>query len=395
MTKKPIKLSSRDIEILISLFDPNDKNIKRTQSETAKFLNYPLYVVSRSVKRLLDGNYIRKFKPYERKATYVPHTNYNLAISQVTDDFKVAYEQRLQLIADRAAVTYPDTAGTIQEPFTLQPHKSGCMPYFWVIQEGEFETAPKRDPTFAGMVPKIRGATLTMLKRKRVFNGSEDWDGLFLLDYGRRYRLRYQRTKDKRYFYVGPQYDIESLPDELLVNINAPHDRVTLECYPVLDWLTKYAGWRFLVDENGHYKPLNKSDPANDHIQINHQPTTDFIKEHVGKFTADGVCADESKGKLRYEVKANRPDYIAALVDSPVTRELAFKHENEIRSLQGRTNAQDRSLEDVKESFSNEIFAIWLALEEVAQTTNATVKLTSALAHQSVTNVQTEGAMYG
>ena len=377
MTKQRVKLTPRDVEILISLIDPQNPKNRRTQSEAAVVVGYPLYVVSRSTKRLLMGKYIRKAENLKKGAYYVPHTNYNVAISQVTDEFKAAFDKRVQLLADRVAVTYPVTADMLREPFTLQPHKSGCSPYFHVLKEGDLQFTRKKD-YFYGVIDRTPMSKLDMRKRDKVLNGSENWDGIYTLDYGRSFRLRYHKTKNHRHFYIAPQYNIESLPAELLVSIDAPHDRVTLECYPMLDWLTKYAGWQFLRDAAGNYIPLNKTDPSKDHIQVNHQPTTDFLNEHVGTFTGDGIRADKSKDVLRYEVNANRQDYIAALVDSPVTRKMAFKHEDEIKELTGRTNATDRSLDDIKESFGREIYSVWLALEEVAHVQNAAVKATSA-----------------
>jgi len=306
----------------------------------------------------------------------------------VTDEFRSAYDKRMQLIADRVAVVYPVSAELLQEPFTLQPHKSGCMPYFHVLKEGEFNVTPKQDGHFYDMIHRKPMSKLDMRKREKILNGSENWDGTYSLDYGRSFKLRYYRSNKHRHFYIGPQYDINALPKELLANIDAPHDRVTLECYPMLDWLTKFAGWQFLRDKDGNYVPLNKSDPSKDHIQVNHQPTTDFLKEHVGAFTSDGVHADESGGVLRYEVKANRQDYIAALVDSPVTRDLAYKHEDEIKELTGRTNTTDRSLDAIKESFGREIYSVWLALEEIVHVQSAAVKVTTA-------NVHTESMIAG
>lgn len=371
MSKMCVKLQARDVEVLIALVNPDNPKFRRTQSDVCELLGYEPYAVSRSVKRLVEGKYIRKKEHHRKGAIYVPHTHYNIAISQVNDEFRAAYAAKAQLVADRVAVTYPATTEVLQEPFTLQPHVSGSMPYFRVIEEGK--TQFKQEPSlFSSATPKDPISELKMKKRIRSLNGSEDWDGLFVLDYGRSFRLRYQRTKKYRYFYVSPMYDIESLSDELLHEKDAPFGRVIIECYPMLSWLSKYAGWKFMTDADGNYIPQNKTAPKDVHIQVNHMPTTDFLSEHVGPFTSDGLVADASGGVLRYEVRANHLDYVVALVDGPVTRELAFKHEREITGIIERVGSVNNGLNELKESFNREICALWVGLEKTAKTQNAT-----------------------
>ena len=355
MRKQPVKLAVRDIEVLIALIDPQNPKFRRTQSETATHLGYPLYAVSRSTKHLIIGKYIRKLEHHAKGALYVPHTNYNIAISQVTDEFREAYDRKVQLVADRVAITRPLSAEMLREPFTLQPHISGAMPYFKVIVEGELQFTQEL-PRAPKVIPRGPISSLDMRKRDKELNGSKDWDGLFVLDYGRSFKLRYQRTKNCRHFYIGPQYDIESSPNELLADINAPYGRVVLECYPMLNWLSKYAGWQFLKDADGNYIPQNKTPPGSVHIQVNHQPTTDFLTEHVGRFTADDLRADASGSILRYEVNASRPDYVTALVDGPITRLLTFKHERDISEIVRALDAIVHSMEGTIDLSDREIF---------------------------------------
>ena len=364
MKKQPVKLTARDVEVLIALIDPQNPKFRRTQSEAANALRYPLYVVSRSTKRLIMGKYVRKLENHTKGALYVPHTNYAIAISQMTDEFKVAYSARMQLIADRVAVTYPATAKMLQEPFTLQPHISGAMPYFKVIKDGELQFRQRASHS-SDVIPKGSTSTLDMRKRKEGLRGSEDWDGVFVLDFGRSFRLRYQKTKKHKQFYVCPLYDIESLSSELSEDVNAPYNRVTLECYSMLNWLSKHAGWKFLADADGNYIPQNKTPPKDVHIQVNHQPTTDFLMEHVGAFTTDDIHADASGGTLRYEVSANRADYITALVDGPATRALAFKHEREISEIVRALDTVARCIESNGESPNREMFHIANTREDV------------------------------
>ena len=352
MTKEHVKLKERDIEVLITLVNTKNSKFRRTQTEVCEVLGYEPYSVSRSVKRLINGKYIRKLEHHAKGALYVPHTNYNIAISQVTHEFQYAYEKRTQLVADRVAITYPISSGTLQEPFTLQSHISGAMPHFKVIEEGKLKFRQESSHSLDVVSNKPISA-LDMRKREKTLNGSEDWDGLFVLDYGRSFRLRYQKTKNCKNFYVIPKYNIESSSNELLQDITAPYDRVILECYPVLTWLSKYAGWKFLADAYGNYIPIKKTAPKDVHIQVNNQPTTDFLKEHVGPFMADGVRADASGGVLRYEANANRLDYITALVDGPATRALAFKHEIEISEIK-RVLGVTARCEDTKEPLNLE-----------------------------------------
>ena len=263
-------LKENRIIVAISLLGLDENGRRRTQNEVSVSLGYPKSTVSECVRDLLDGGYIVESGKSRKEKIYARGPRFCLLESQISDEIRQKLRNLRSVRIDSPPITAPDRSGVPggsssgqSHPFedAWSIHLPGDMLQFAVDREGAIDrvAVAYRDPDTGR--ERTRWQTI-FYGEPYELNGSVNWSTSFVIPEHpgeNRFTMRYQKTASGKWFYVVPEFDVLVNSHEA-VDADAMRRRFVTKCAPLLNWLQKYAGWRFALDEFGMYDLLTEID---------------------------------------------------------------------------------------------------------------------------------------
>lgn len=319
-------LTKTQVMVAIAALGLDENGFRRTQKQVSDLLAMSKSTVSEAIRRLIDGQYLMESGKASRDKLYARGINFAALEAQINDSVLENMSNLRMVQRTRVSGSQPDRSEVPEAPQNVNAtepdtwfeiHTSGPGYMFGVEKEGNIERTPIEitDPR-TGRSKQVWQSLMTHAFEP---DGSANWTGGFVLGDGRRYTLRYQRTVNGiRRFYVIPQHEVTVSP-EVAGDHEACLRAFVAACTPMLNWLQKYAGWRFTTDECGMYALLNDIKPQNVHKALRGH-INDVVTELTGgAFVGnDRLWADNSPGYT--ELETNQADYIEALIAMPETR---------------------------------------------------------------------------
>lgn len=313
------------------LINFNDRHNPRTQRQVYKILGLSQSTVSDCVQKLIQFKFIAPIKGMRYNKIYVPGK-----YSQYIERQIILHEQFFGNPKD--AHGRDITAPTYLHSPTARLHLNGGYIYANVLKEGLIESIPSpldprhEDPTRSRPFT-IHNAFMT--RHWTTNGGTDQYDGVFIFN---SYNLgcRYIRSKNgKMRFGISPEQKIVTeIPDS-----DDPIEAFSDEIIPFLQYLEKFAGWKFQTDDDSQYLFNAKTK-----LEIGFDDTIsaalmDCTGERFGVPGQTPLHADGSiPGRGEAEATgANAPysasEYYSAIVNTPYIQKVAFDSKRKIAEL--------------------------------------------------------------
>jgi len=437
MNTRP-KLIDNDIWVFAELINVKNPKDPRTAQQVTQITGLSKQYVSKIIKKLLKSRYIKPLTGSKTDILYSA-TETGSEIKGMINS-KVIDALRMKNLVDRDHGRLPTSSISAAEgnppsfhfdvPMVMAAHFPYTPCRFEVMMEGEIEytkemrirenkdgsydivkTGEDRKNTKPVKFPIFGRNARTRLE----LENQENYETTFSVE-GGSFLLRYQKTnpnkgRAKRLIYIDPVDD----PVFLLSEIKTDDDvgqRIVNKCYLVLDWLQKFAGWRF------SYTPLN--DIRRYHIYSANRELNQYVLSKAGRkiMESEGykVWFDGSHRVSDGHLESKELAFFKALealadIRSDIEEAKIAVNDHEVRitdvsnsviHLEGTikettaaTESNARTIEEVKRSHEREIYGIWLALEDLAQSQHATLKIIKASAGTAYANTNDDGVMFG
>ena len=255
MPKQELKTTLTMRNVYAALINPENLGFCRTQTQVSKMLDLPKSTVSDHVRHLVEMEFIRPMKGHATTdKTYVPGKYHRIIEEYIRLD-RVTYG--IQFDTNGLAVTNPASP----EPYVplSRTHLNGGWIWFNVEQEGSISYIPALhdhsvDLSISGREEgkkPIMQSLFGNVKPNTKMRGQTNWQSSFLFN-NDWLTIRYLKTKTKMMFGVVPG-DIKQHPLDVTDEGDAAKPFMPI-VRPFLQYLEKYAGWKFEHTETGDYQ---------------------------------------------------------------------------------------------------------------------------------------------
>lgn len=229
-------------KIYVRLINYKNPQFPRTQKQVCEMLGIQKSTCSDATKRLVKLGFIAPLPGMKTNILYRRGKHHNIIESHMKSNY-LEKEERFDTYGE--GIKPPITAESYRSVF--RAHVNGAWMMFTVAVRGELHK-------FIGDKTNNKGERLTetlLTGDAYDLNGSINWMSNVYYN-GEWTKVRYQETASKKLFYVQPSSKIitsdEITPDD---DILGPF---VAQCRPLLNYLEKYAGWKFRKTETEDYE---------------------------------------------------------------------------------------------------------------------------------------------